>query len=127
MRLLRKAAQISRRAHDRPPRRAHALCLLTLACLIVSAAAILRLSPASAARTPARATVKATARLGERVGVRAAGRGHPFVKLSDGRDLLADYEVTSDSFAAPDAAGARPLALASADFDEDGTPAASSS
>ncbi|HWP45273.1 MAG TPA: hypothetical protein VNO14_18670, partial [Blastocatellia bacterium] len=60
------------------------------------------------------------ARLSDQVSVRAAGRGYPWINLQDGRDLLSE-RAGSDGLSALQYHTA-PLALASADFDEDGTP-----
>jgi uncharacterized repeat protein (TIGR01451 family) len=57
--------------------------------------------------------------LGDRVLVRADGRGFPWITLRDGRDLPAAY--TGGSHAVEELASeATPLSLATADFDEDG-------
>ncbi|HEX8090733.1 MAG TPA: FG-GAP-like repeat-containing protein, partial [Blastocatellia bacterium] len=60
--------------------------------------------------------------LGKPISVHAAGRGAPWINLRDGRDLPADYQGASKTSQALKANQARPLALASADFDEDGVP-----
>src|SRR5207245_7912886 len=52
--------------------------------------------------------------------IRAAGRGAPFASLRDGRDLPADYTGPAGARQALEKNEARPLALASGDFDEDG-------
>jgi hypothetical protein len=56
------------------------------------------------------------------VTVHAAGRGNPWINLSDGRDVPTDYTGTADLKQVFGQNLARPLALASADFDEDGVP-----
>ncbi len=68
----------------------------------------------SARALPARATISA------RVSVQAAGRGNPWINLQDGHELLTDFGGAGAQ--ALQANQAEPLALASADFDEDGVP-----
>jgi VCBS repeat protein/all-beta uncharacterized protein/S-layer family protein len=60
------------------------------------------------------------ARLGERVSIRAAGRGNSHINLSDGRDVITGYSGPDELVQLMEESKARPLALASADFDEDG-------
>ncbi|HEX5735746.1 MAG TPA: BACON domain-containing carbohydrate-binding protein [Blastocatellia bacterium] len=50
--------------------------------------------------------------------VRAAGRGGPWINLSDGRDIPTVYEEAAEI----EQGRAIPLALSSGDFDEDGAP-----
>ena len=54
------------------------------------------------------------------VTVRAAGRGGPWVNLSDGRDVLTEYKEAADFMPAQGMDLATPLTLVSGDFDEDG-------
>jgi len=54
--------------------------------------------------------------------VHAAGRGNPWINLSDGRDLPAGYTGAAELQQALEQNLARPLALASADFDWVGPP-----
>jgi uncharacterized repeat protein (TIGR01451 family) len=58
--------------------------------------------------------------LSKQVSVHAAGRSAPWISLRDGHDLPADYQGASKTLQALRENQARPLALASADFDEDG-------
>ncbi|HET9530984.1 MAG TPA: BACON domain-containing carbohydrate-binding protein [Blastocatellia bacterium] len=60
------------------------------------------------------------ARLGESIAVRASGRGNPWVNLGDGREMLASYSGADELRQAVEQGEARPISLASADFDEDG-------
>ncbi|MEW6209571.1 MAG: VCBS repeat-containing protein [Acidobacteriota bacterium] len=62
------------------------------------------------------------ARLSEQVSIEAAGRGNPWISLSDGRELITSYVGPFDAVQAIEQNEARPLSLASADFDEDGVP-----
>ena len=60
--------------------------------------------------------------LSDAVSVHAAGRGNPFINLSDGRDVITGYDGPTELVEALEENNARPLSLASADFDEDGVP-----
>ena len=62
------------------------------------------------------------ARMNERVSVRAAGRGNPWISLSDGHDLLTAYAGQQEAIDTLDRNQARPLSLTSGDYDEDGVP-----
>ncbi|HEY7913503.1 MAG TPA: FG-GAP-like repeat-containing protein, partial [Blastocatellia bacterium] len=58
--------------------------------------------------------------LGDRVLVRADGRGFPWITLGDGRNLPAAYTGGSRAADQLSSGTATPLSLATADFDEDG-------
>ena len=75
-----------------------------------------------ASRAKPAAEKNAQSRLSEEVSVRAADRNNSVLKLSDGRDVLTSYVGTSKSREALSQNQAAPLALAAADFDEDGIP-----
>jgi uncharacterized repeat protein (TIGR01451 family) len=92
------------------------LFLLLLSCLLV-----LKLK-SSANETTSKPVTPQPARLGDRVAIHAAGRGNPTVNLSDGRDVVAQYLGSADAVDALQNDLAQPLALTSADFDEDGVP-----
>jgi VCBS repeat protein/BACON domain-containing protein/S-layer family protein len=62
------------------------------------------------------------ARLGEQVSIQAAGRGAPWINLSDGRDVVTSFDGDKNLVQSLERNEAQPLALASADFDEDGVP-----
>lgn len=64
----------------------------------------------------------ALARLGADITVRAQRRGNPEINLSDGREVLTDYEGRADITQILQQDRAQPLAMATADFDEDGAP-----
>jgi hypothetical protein len=72
-----------------------------------------RATPAAEKSTPSR--------LSEGISVRA-DRGNSALRLSDGRDVLTSYVGTSKSQQVLEQNQAGPLALAAADFDEDGIP-----
>ncbi len=63
-------------------------------------------------------------RASDRVTVQAAGRGNPWINLSDGRDVSTAYDGAAKldlgAHASSVHSQVRPLSLASADFDEDG-------
>jgi uncharacterized repeat protein (TIGR01451 family) len=58
--------------------------------------------------------------LGDRVLVRADGRGFPWITLRDGRELPAAYTGGSNAADQLSSGAATPVSLATADFDEDG-------
>jgi hypothetical protein len=60
--------------------------------------------------------------LSEQISVRAKGRGHPWINLSDGHELVSSYTGDPKLVRELGAGGSRPLSLASADLDEDGVP-----
>jgi hypothetical protein len=62
------------------------------------------------------------ARMNQEIAIQAARRGKPFVDLTDGHELLAAYEGEAALQSQLESNQARPLALASADYDEDGMP-----
>ncbi|MFY9556730.1 MAG: FG-GAP-like repeat-containing protein, partial [Blastocatellia bacterium] len=71
------------------------------------------------------ATIQTTiekAALSERVSVQAAGRGNPWINLSDGHELITSYLGPAELVQALERNEAQGLSLASADFDEDGVP-----
>ena len=90
--------------------------LLLLSCLL-----LLKLT-SSANETTSKAVTPQPARLGNRVTIHAASRGNPTVNLSDGRDVDAQYVGSDDAVNALQNDLVEPLALTSADFDEDGVP-----
>src|SRR5215475_8846426 len=60
--------------------------------------------------------------LSENITVHAAGRGNPWINLSDGHDVLTAYTGPVELVQVLDQNQAHPLSLASADYDEDGVP-----
>ena len=58
------------------------------------------------------------ARLSDYVSIQAAGRGNPWINLTDGHDVLTEYSKGSRTLDQE----ANPAALASGDFDGDGVP-----
>src|ERR1044072_5866478 len=60
--------------------------------------------------------------LSKQVSVRAAGQGAPTISLRDGQDMPSDYQGASKVAQSLKDNQARPLALVSADLDEDGVP-----
>ncbi len=67
-------------------------------------------------------SVVPTRRPKEHVTVHAAGRGKPFLNLQDGREMSVTYRGDDAAVAALQSGAAQARALASADFDRNGTP-----
>jgi uncharacterized repeat protein (TIGR01451 family) len=61
------------------------------------------------------------ARLSDRITVRAVAQGDPLIRLGGGHDLITSYAGSPESRRILEQNLAQPAALASADFDEDGT------
>ncbi|MEN3336266.1 MAG: hypothetical protein V7641_5631 [Blastocatellia bacterium] len=102
--------------------RAHIRIAITIA-LLLALACIWRLEKARVSASAAqqnRAAVRA--QLSDTVSVHSAQRGFPYINLSDGRELLASFDGDSEAARrlAIQANGLSPLAMASADLDEDG-------
>jgi VCBS repeat protein len=104
--------------------RAHfaALCvLIAVAAIMTCFPNITKVMPMSQTHAKSKPLQKNHGVLSERVSLRAAGRGNPWVNIEDGRDLLTEYaDVQFNKLISE--GGARPLSLTSADFDEDGVP-----
>ncbi|HEY0726745.1 MAG TPA: hypothetical protein VGD38_01670, partial [Pyrinomonadaceae bacterium] len=66
--------------------------------------------------------VSVTKRAKGHVTVQAAGRGKPFLNFQDGREMSITYRGEQAAVAALQSGGAQGRALASADFDRNGTP-----
>src|SRR4030095_11188456 len=62
------------------------------------------------------------ARLSDEVSVHAAGRGNPWINLSDGREVITPYNGPAELTQLLERNQVRPRSLCSADFDEDGVP-----
>jgi parallel beta-helix repeat protein len=62
------------------------------------------------------------AQMSQEVAIKAANRGKPFVDMTDGHELLAAYEGEAAMHSVLESNQAKPLGLASADYDEDGMP-----
>src|SRR5262249_47595567 len=69
-----------------------------------------------------RSAAPALARLSSTTTIRAQGRSNPQINLSDGREVLTDYEGPAELVRVLRANLAAPLASAAGDFDEDGVP-----
>jgi hypothetical protein len=102
----------------------------TLCCAIVAALGLACVFSAgwfaragdAPALPSARLSVPQLATFDKQVTVRAADKGRPFVRLTDGHALSTDYEGPEELRSQLEQNEATPLALASADFDEDGVP-----
>ncbi|MDQ1522874.1 MAG: hypothetical protein QOE47_798 [Pyrinomonadaceae bacterium] len=115
--------------HQLPPRVSQAhnakllRALLIALCLLVVGTLATRLfinTRAAAARESS--PRREPASLSERVSVRAAGRGAPYLNLTDGRETLTAYVGADEHVAALRQNKVTPLSLSAADFDEDGVP-----
>jgi uncharacterized repeat protein (TIGR01451 family) len=89
--------------------------------LLISCVLLLK-ATSSANQTTSKPATAQLARLSDRISIHAAGRGNPSINLSDGRDIVAPYAGVDDASRALQDDLATPVALASADFDEDGVP-----
>ncbi|HEV8482139.1 MAG TPA: CSLREA domain-containing protein, partial [Blastocatellia bacterium] len=95
------------------------LLIISLFGLVaVQAQSILLFEPASAHRLEAAQPQQLKATLSAEVTVRAAGRGNPWINLSDGRDLETNRTLSGASLLEE----ADPTGLATGDFNEDGSP-----
>ena len=94
----------------------YGILLLLISCVLLLKAT------SSANQTTSKPATAQLARLSDRISIHAAGRGNPSISLSDGRDIVAEYVGVDDASKALQNDLAEPLALASADFDEDGVP-----
>jgi uncharacterized repeat protein (TIGR01451 family) len=94
----------------------HVILLLLISCVLLLKAT------SSGNETKSKPATAQLARLSDRISIHAAGRGNPSINLSDGRDIVAEYVGGDDASKALQDDLAEPLALASADFDEDGVP-----
>src|SRR5512132_3379780 len=101
-------------------KRFHWLCavLLCLAAILSVRAIAAWQSPPTEVQAQTRRETRGV--LDRAVTVHAAGRMNPLINLRDGHNLPADYQGSAQVVAALRSLQARPLALASADFDEDG-------
>jgi FG-GAP-like repeat len=72
--------------------------------------------------SPTASTRIQRARMSDEITVHAAGRGNPWINLSDGREVIAPYNGPQELTQVLEENRARPLSLCSADFDEDGVP-----
>src|SRR5688500_16363344 len=100
-------------ANNAKPRHSLLLCLSLLAgCALATCLFIGTRAAAHDSATPV-----ATARLSEQVSMRAAGRGTPYLSLTDGREALTAYMGATDLVSALQENRVTPLSLAAADFD----------
>jgi hypothetical protein len=97
--------------------RAPGILFSTLAlCLFVTSGSSARAGRGAPEGSPTAAPADAP------IAVEAAGRGKPYLNLRDGRAMSVQYRGDDDLTAALRSGVAQPLALASADFDGNGTP-----
>src|SRR2546423_171029 len=96
-------------------------CLLCVALVLSLLAAWPSRWLSRAATSPARLT-SARATMSAQVSARAPQDSNPFVHLADGRAVLTAYDGPAELQSAFERNEVKPLALATADFDEDGVP-----
>lgn len=103
-------------------KRARAFFLIL--CIVASTISVHVIAARQSPSTDNQAETSSAARgfLDSAVTVHAAGRINPFINLRDGHGLPADYQANAQAVAALRNNSALPLALCSADFDEDGMP-----
>jgi uncharacterized repeat protein (TIGR01451 family) len=104
--------------------RAHFRIAITLGLVVALAGVwLLQKTRASASAMQKNRITAVRAQLSDTVAVHAARRGFPYVNLSDGHELLASFDSDSEAAArllATQTNGLTPLAMTSADLDEDG-------
>src|SRR5438067_2078507 len=93
------------------------LILLTLATASIG---LLLKSRTSEASTSPETNGPRTSQLQEKVMVHAAKRGNPWINLQDGREPQTVYHGAGKGMLSTEANSTSPLAMAAADFDEDG-------
>src|SRR5688572_21852983 len=100
----------------------HRFLLITVIAMLVLGA--VRISHSSAVKKAFVALTGASLRntTGGAITVHAAGRGKPFLNLQDGREMSVSYRGDQQAAAALQDGVAQARALASADFDRNGTP-----
>lgn len=94
-----------------------AVTILSVVILALVAFAVSRI-PVSRARS---ASIS-KAHLSGDISINAAGRGKPWINMTDGHDLVTAYDGADDRVGALAKSDAQPRSLAAADFDEDGMP-----
>ncbi len=88
---------------------------------VLGSSILLYKATASADRTKSNPPIR-LAQLSDDISIHSNTRVTPSISLSNGHDLITDYEGTEQARAAIENNLASPAALASADFDEDGVP-----
>jgi len=94
--------------------------LAAISALVIPQSAHLSPLETSASKPQMKPAAIDHAHLNEAVSLHAAGRGNPYINLSDGRDMITGYDGPVELVEALEQNRAKPLSLASADFDEDG-------
>lgn len=109
----------------RQVRRSRAQTMFLIAVLVLGLGVVDRVERRATAKPEAASPIRPEierARMSEEVTVHAAGRGNPWINLSDGRELITPYSGPIELTRVLEQNEARPMALCSADFDEDGVP-----
>lgn len=99
-----------------------AVPILAIALIFGLAQYVNNAAATSSINKPAKRSEFQLARMSEEVTVHAAGRGNPYINLSDGHELITPYSGPAELTSMLERNEARPLSLCSADFDEDGVP-----
>ena len=98
------------------------LLILALALFLIPSISLVSAWTASNEVPQLKTEALPQAQLSSRRSVRIAGSANPTVKLYEGRDMLTAYRGADELRQLLEENQAQPLALASGDFDEDGTP-----
>ncbi|MFN2511684.1 MAG: carboxypeptidase regulatory-like domain-containing protein [Pyrinomonadaceae bacterium] len=94
---------------------------LSLGIVLILIQSLLFTSTVSTAASAAKQPTQKLARLTPQITASAASQSNPLINLANGRELLTSYLGSSEAQFTVAQNLARPTALASADFDEDGT------
>ncbi|MFY9574188.1 MAG: VCBS repeat-containing protein, partial [Blastocatellia bacterium] len=100
-------------------RRAQTLALI--GAIALAPVALRNASAESGAKSSKQSQIQ-RAMMSDEISVHAAGRGNPWINLSDGREVTTSYSGEAELKQSLERNEARPLSLCSADFDEDGVP-----
>jgi len=92
----------------------------TILSVVILALVVIAVSRIPVSR--ARSSSITKAHLSSDVSINAAGRGRPWINMTDGHDLVTAYDGADDQVGALAKSDAQPVSLAAADFDEDGMP-----
>jgi hypothetical protein len=103
-------------------KRSHWVCAVLLCLTAITSLRAIAALQSSSPQAQAQARRETRGTLDRAATVHAAGRMNPLINLRDGHGLPADYQGGASAVAALRTLAARPLALCSADFDEDGVP-----
>jgi hypothetical protein len=104
-------------------KRIYAVSMIAVTVLAWVAASIVQRTVAGESKgTASKPSEIQYARMSDDISIHAAGRGNPWINLSDGHELITPYSGPPELTRLLEQNEARPLSLCSADFDEDGVP-----